>query len=216
VAGYLAVQGLAAAAMSALTAQFLIRVLRLPTAVYSLPFLLVSVCGVTGSLAAARLAKRGTSARAMTVGGFIASTLSAALLPFARGPVALAVILASLGIALPVLFGAIANVGITSVLTTEVPEGVLGRALAGMQTLMTLAQLAGAVAGGFLGDEVGVHPALWLATAVSIAGQCLAVPMVRAVRSAPGPAEPCPPQTQGGGCGESSGPKPTESVEAEL
>jgi predicted MFS family arabinose efflux permease len=185
VAGYLAVQGLAAAAASALTAQFLIRVLRLPTAVYGLPFLMVSFFGVTGSLAATRLAKRGTPARAMTVGGFIASTLAAALLPFARGPVALAVILAGLGIGLPVFFGAIANVGITSVLTSEVPEGVLGRALAGMQTLMTLVQFAGAFAGGFLGDAVGVHPALWLVTAVSIAGQCLAVPMVRAIRSAP-------------------------------
>jgi predicted MFS family arabinose efflux permease len=187
VAAFLAVQGLALGATSALTAQFLIRVLRLPTAVYGLPFLLVGVCGMAGSLAAARLAKRDTSIRAMTAGGFIASTLAAALLPLARGPVALAVVLAGLGIALPVFFGAIANVGMTSVLTTEVPEDVLGRAIAGMQTLMTFVALAGAVSGGVLGSALGVHPALWLATAVSGAGLTLAVPMVRAGRRAPEP-----------------------------
>jgi predicted MFS family arabinose efflux permease len=143
---------------------------------------------MAGSLAAARLAKRGTSIRAMTAGGFIASSLAAALLPLARGPVALAVVLAGLGIALPVFFGAIANVGMTSVLTTEVPEDVLGRAVAGLQTLMTLVQLAGALGGGLLGGLLGVRPALWLATAVSIGGLSLAVPMVRAGRQAPEPA----------------------------
>jgi predicted MFS family arabinose efflux permease len=200
VAGFLAVQGLAAGATSALTAQFLIRVLKLPTAVYGLPFLFIGVCGMAGSLAATRLAKRGTGVRAMTAGGFIASTLAAAFLPLARGPVVLAVILAGLGLALPVFFGAIANVGMTSVLTTEVPERVLGRAVASMQTMMTLVQLAGAVSGGVLGGALGVHPALWVATAVSIAGLSLAVPMVRAGRSAPEPA----------------GPQPQEPVEAEL
>jgi predicted MFS family arabinose efflux permease len=200
VAGFLAVQGLAAGATSALTAQFLIRVLRLPTAVYGLPFLFVGVCGMAGSLAAVRLAKRGTGVRAMTACGFIASTLAAALLPLARGPVALAVILAGLGLALPVFFGAIANVGMTSVLTTEVPERVLGRAVAGMQTLMTLVQLVGAVGGGVLGGVMGVHQALWVATALSVAGLSLAVPMVRAGKPAPEPA----------------GPQPQEPVEAEL
>ena len=200
VAGFLAVQGLAAGATSALTAQFLIRVLKLPTAVYGLPFLFIGVCGIAGSLAATRLAKQGTGVRAMTAGGFIASALAGALLPLARGPVVLAVILAGLGLALPVFFGAIANVGMTSVLTTEVPERVLGRAVAGMQTMMTLVQLAGAVIGGVLGGALGVHPALWVATAVSIAGLSLAVPMVRAGRPAPEPA----------------GPQPQEPVEAEL
>jgi predicted MFS family arabinose efflux permease len=104
---------------------------------------------------------------------------------------------------LPVFFGAIANVGMTSVLTTEVPENVLGRAVAGMQTLMTLVTLAGAVGGGVLGDAMGVHPALWLATSVSIAGLTLAVPMVRAGRPVPEPAGPQPQQ-------------PQEPVEAEL
>jgi predicted MFS family arabinose efflux permease len=185
VGAFLAVQGLALGATSALTAQFLIRVLRLPTVVYGLPFLLVGVCGMAGSLVAARLAKGGTSLRAMTAAGFIAATLAAALLPLARGPVALAVILAGLGIALPVFFGAIANVGMTSVLTTEVPEDVLGRAVAGMQTLVTGVTLAGAVGGGVLGSALGVHPALWLTTGVSVAGLTLAVPMVRAGKQTP-------------------------------
>jgi MFS family permease len=214
VAGFLAVQGLVAGATSALTAQFLIRVLKLPTAVYGLPFLLVGLCGMAGSLAAARLAKRGTSIRVMTAGGFVASALAAALLPLARGPVALAVILAGLGLALPVFFGAIANVGMTSVLTTEVPEQVLGRAVAGMQTLMTLVGLVGAVGGGVLGNAVGVHPALWLATSVSIAGLSLAVPMVRASKPAPEQAGPQPPE--GGGLNGSSPRGPAEPVEAEL
>lgn len=179
VAGYLAVQGLAAGATSALTAQFLIRVLRLPTAIYGLPFVFVGVCGIAGSMAATRLARRGTATRVMTAGGFIASTVAAALLPLSHGPVALAVVMAGFGIGLPVFFGAIANVGITSVLTSEVPESVLGRAIAGMQTLMTLVQFAGALAGGLLGGVLGVHQALWLATAVSVAGLTLAVPMVR-------------------------------------
>lgn len=183
VSGYLAVQGLAAGATSALTAQFLIRVLRLPTALYGLPFALVGVCGIIGSIAATWLARRGTATRTMTAGGFIASTLAAALLPFSHGPVTLAVIMASLGIALPVFFGAIANVGITSVLTSEVPEGVLGRAIASMQTVMTVVQFAGALGGGLLGDVLGVHPALWLATGVSVAGLTLAVPMMRASKA---------------------------------
>jgi MFS family permease len=223
VAGFLAVQGLAAGAVSALTAQFLITVLKLPTAVYGLPFLFVGVCGMAGSLVAARLAKRGTGIRTMTAGGFIASALAAALLPLARGPVALAVVLSGLGIALPIFFGAIANVGMTSVLTTEVPENVLGRAVAGMQTLMTFVSLAGAVGGGVLGGAVGVHPALWVATAVSVAGLPLAVPMVRASRPAPQSAGPRPaPEPTGpgpeptGSPSESAGSQPQEPVEAEL
>jgi predicted MFS family arabinose efflux permease len=184
VATFLAVQGLALGATSALTAQFLIRVLKLPTVVYGLPFLLVGICGMAGSLAAARLARRGAAVRAMTAGGFMAGALATALLPLARGPVALAVILAGLGIALPVFFGAIANVGMNSVLTTEVPEDVLGRAVACLLTLWTLVQLAGAIGGGVLGGALGVHPALWLAAAVSIAGLPLAVPMIRAAHPA--------------------------------
>jgi len=159
----------------------------------------------------------------MTAGGFIASALAAALLPLARGPVALAVVLSGLGIALPIFFGAIANVGMTSVLTTEVPENVLGRAVAGMQTLMTLVSLAGAVGGGVLGGALGVHPALWVATAVSVAGLPLAVPMVRASRSAPQPAGPRPaPEPAGprpepaGSPSEPAGSQPQEPVEAEL
>ncbi len=183
---YLAVQGLAGAAAGALTAQFLIRVLRLPTAIYGLPFVFVGVCGIAGSLAATRLIQRGLPARRLAVGGFVAGAASAALLPLAQGPVATAVVVAGLGIALPVFFGAIANVGITGVLTVEVPEHVLGRAIGSIQSLMMLVQVAGAVGGGVLGSQVGVHPALWLATGVSIAGLVLAVPLARASRLNPG------------------------------
>jgi predicted MFS family arabinose efflux permease len=182
---YLAWQGLAAGATSALTAQFLIRVLALPTDLYGVPFVLTGVCGLAGSLTAARIVRRGVAVRFMATGGFVASTITAALLPFARGPVAVAVILAGCGIALPVFFGAIANIGLTSALTIQVPERVLGRALASVQTLLTLVQVTGAIAGGVLADRIGIHPALWLATFVSIGGLGLAVPLVRAGRKAP-------------------------------
>jgi predicted MFS family arabinose efflux permease len=180
---FTAVQALAFGGVSALTAQYLVRVLDVPTPVYGLLFVLVGVCGLAGSLVAGRLATRNVTANTMVAAGFVGSAASGALLPVAGGPLAVASVLAALGIGLPVFFGAVGNVGITAVLTGGVPEETLGRTVSSIHVLVTGAQLIGALAGGVLGDLSGIHPALWMLTGASMAGLVLAVPMVRAGRA---------------------------------
>ncbi|MEU6227085.1 hypothetical protein [Streptomyces sp. NPDC047042] len=79
--------------------------------------------------------------------------------------------------------GAIANVALGAAVVADVPEHLLGRAMAGLQVLMAAAGVAGALAGGALGDRVGVRPALWLLALVMLTATALAAPpALRAAR----------------------------------
>jgi predicted MFS family arabinose efflux permease len=185
-AGFAVARSLVVGAVAALTAPFLLRTLAVPVGLYGVLFAITGAAGLAGSLLASRMAT-GMKLSSVALIGSTGMVLTSVVLPLAGGPALAAAGLAALGLALPVSFGAIANVGLTGALTTYVPEQVLGRAVASLRTATTGAQALGALAGGVLGSAIGLRPAMWLTAVVSLGCGVLLVPTMRASRQ---PAEP--------------------------
>ncbi|MFJ9560559.1 MFS transporter [Streptomyces fuscichromogenes] len=163
--------------MNALTGPFLLLGLGLPTEAYGLVFALSGAMGLAGSAVAGRILGPDRDSHRITVIAFAAGMVCTLLLPLATGPLVLAGLCAALGIGLPVLFGAIANVALSAAVVADIPEHLLGRAMAGLQVLMAAAGVVGALTGGALGDWVGVRPALWLLALVMLTATVLAAPL---------------------------------------
>jgi MFS family permease len=176
-------------ATGALAVPFLLRTLGIPTSLYGLMFAFTGLAGLFGSLVGERLVRRRVSYPVLTHAGFGGAVVAAMLLPAASGSAPTTTTLAVLGIALPVLGGAIANIGLTGVITTTVPEHLLGRVLAALKTATVTAQVTGTLLGGVIGNAVGVRPALWSCCLAALAGLLLTAP---ALRSAPAEASPVP------------------------
>jgi MFS family permease len=176
--GFAVVRSLVIGALAALTAPFLLRTLHMPMGLYGLLFALTGLAGLGGSVLAARLARR-AGTRRLTVLGGCGIAASSVLLPLAAGPVPLAAGLAVLGLGLPVAFGAIANIGLTAVVTDCVPEDMLGRVVGNLRSACTGAQVLGALVGGALGDLLGLRPAVWLCAAACLAGGLFLAPILR-------------------------------------
>ena len=179
---FIVVPACAVAAVGTLTGPFLLRDLRLPTAAYGLVFALSGLTGLLGSLAAGRFLRPGPDPKLVVLTTFTAAIACTLLLPLSAGPLPVAATCAALGIALPIFFGAIANVALTSVFTTAVPEDTQGRAMAAIQVSAAGAGLLGALAAGALGDRIGVRAALW--TVGTLAAGSLALGIVPALRAA--------------------------------
>jgi hypothetical protein len=175
---HLVLDSLATGALSAVTAIFLLNVLRVPDAWFGFLYLLVGVAGATGTGLSALLARRVDAARLAALGALGGAAVTA-VLPLASGPLPLAATLAALGIGLPVLFEAVSNVGITAYVTAALPERVLGRTGASIGMLVSVAHVAGALAGGVAADRIGVRPTLWAAVAVSVLAGSTVLPLVR-------------------------------------
>lgn len=163
---------------------FLLTVLDVPTSWYGALFVFAGVAAFAGSAVSARLAVR-VDARALTVLGFVGASVTTLLLPCSGGPLPLAAAIASLGIGLPYLFGAIANVGLTAVLTASVPEEKLGRTGASLQLVAAASLAAGSLLGGLLAQQVGIRPTLWLAAASSVAIIAALRPVLRTAARQP-------------------------------
>jgi MFS family permease len=177
--GFVVVRSVVTGAMSALSAPFLLRTLHLPVPLYGMLFAVTGLAGLAGSVVAPRLARRGGPRLLIALGcGGIA--VSGLLLPLAAGPLPVVVVLAVLGLSLPVLCGAISNIGLTQELMNSVPEDMLGRAIASLRSMSTGAQLLGALGGGFAGVLLNVRPAVWLCMGIGLAGGLFLIPAVRA------------------------------------
>ncbi|WP_432838232.1 MFS transporter [Dactylosporangium sp. CA-092794] len=177
------------AGIGALTAPFLLNVVHVPTAAYGLLFAATGLMGLAGSAVAGRLLQR--DPRLLTLTSFAAGTACALLLPLAVGPLPLAATLAALGISLPLFFGAIANVTLGPVIVADVAEDAMGRTVAMLRVLGAAAGLIGALAGGFLGDWIGVRPSILLLEACALGAIAITLPpAVRAVRHLPPTSSP--------------------------
>jgi MFS family permease len=192
VAGQQVVAGMILAAL----APFLVTVLGIPTAWYGLLFVLVGVSGLAGTALAARLADR-TDAAALTVIGYVGIAATTVLLPLAGGALPLAAAIAALGIGLPYLFGALANVGLTGYVTAALPDDVLGRLTISLQLTAAGAQVAGSLLGGLLAQAIGIRPTLALAAALSGVTLLALRPMLRPGPALTGDLEPA--MARGGG-----------------
>jgi hypothetical protein len=172
----------AKAGVTTLTALFLLRVVKVPTELYGMFFAISGLMGLTGSLLAGRLLRPSSDARQVMLGAFLASVVCSLLLPLAGGPLPVAVLCAALGLSLPILFGAIANVALTPVIVADVPENAMGATVATLQVVGAAAGLVGALLGGVLGDWIGVRAAIWALDLGALAAVLLFVP--RALRVA--------------------------------
>ncbi|SDG86326.1 Predicted arabinose efflux permease, MFS family [Lentzea fradiae] len=174
---FTAVRSMSIGALSTVAAPFLLRELSVPLSLYGALFAVSGLAGLTGSLAAGRLAER-MSLNSLAVLGSAGTVAAAFVLPSAGGPLPVAIAIAVLGLALPTVFGAIANVGLSGALTELVPENALGRAIASLRTVATMAQILGALGGGLIADAIGLRPTVWACAGLALVG---CVPLVRAV-----------------------------------
>jgi MFS family permease len=180
---FLLVPGAVAAGTAALTAPFLLRVVKVPTEVYGLFFAASGLMGLAGSVLAGRLLRPGRDPRQVTLASFTASTVCGLLLPLAGGPLPVAAACAALGIGLPIFLGAVANVALSPVIVADVSEDAMGRTVAMLQVCVAASGLLGALAAGVLGDWIGVRQAIWALDAGALAAIVLSLPpAVRAAR----------------------------------
>jgi len=180
---FLFVPATAGAGVGTLTSPFLLRVVHVPTAAYGLLFAASGLMGLSGSVLAKRLLRPGQDAYMVTVASLTAAAVCAVLLPLASGPLPAAAVVATLGISLPALFGAVANIGISPLIFTAAREDTVGRTMAFMQVMGATSGLVGALAGGFLGDWIGIRPAIWVLRGTVLVTMALCLPpMVRAIR----------------------------------
>ncbi|GLY54474.1 MFS transporter [Lentzea sp. NBRC 102530] len=184
---FTAVRSMSVGALATVAAPFLLRELSVPLGLYGALFAISGLAGLAGSLAAGRLAER-MSLDSLAVLGSVGTVCAAFVLPSASGPLPVALAIAVLGLALPTVFGAIANVGLSGALTELVPENALGRAIASLRTIATAAQILGALGGGVVADAIGLRPTVWACAGLALVG---CVPLLRAVTTTrrPVPAE---------------------------
>jgi predicted MFS family arabinose efflux permease len=170
-------------AIGALTGIFLLRTLHIPVSVYGLLFAFTGLAGIAGSAVGGRAAGNRSSYPVLALLGFGGGIIATMLLPMAGGPLPAVATLAVLGIALPVLCGAVANIGLTGVMVNDVPEPMLGRVLGTLRTATTVVRVPGALLGGVLGDAFGIRSALWVCCVAALASLVLTIPAMRAVRT---------------------------------
>ncbi len=179
---FVAVPAAAMAGVTALTAPFLLRAVHLPIAAYGAVFALSGLMGLAGSTVAGRVLRPdqvlrpGRDPRLVMLTAFSCAVLCSLLLPLSAGPLPLAAACAAFGIGLPVFFGAIANVALSSVLAADVAEDAMGRSIAALQVFGSVAALVGALGCGALGDAVGVRSALWTTLVVGLCAIACSLP----------------------------------------
>lgn len=186
------VQGLLAFSMALVGTSVMIFVSRdvgLPTGWLGMIFALGALGSMAGAALAPSLGRRFGPGRTMAC-GLLLYTVGVACLPL-MGPagvvaVVLLVMQQTVGDAGHTLY----DVHDRSLRQTAVPAGLLARADAGIRLAGQLATLAGAVAGGLVGDAFGARTVLWLAVvtggaAAFLAAATLARPTAK--RAAPQP-----------------------------
>jgi MFS family permease len=126
-----------------------------------------AVGGIVGSAAASRLLQRRAFGH-VYVTAVVAMLVSRFLLPAAAGPTAVAVAIAVVSFAVTNATMAAANVLGISLRQTVTPKPLMARMNAVMRTMTFGLASSGALAGGWVADQVGPRTALWWAAAGSV------------------------------------------------
>ncbi|MFJ6904901.1 MFS transporter [Streptomyces griseoluteus] len=177
---FLLVQGTCSVAAGTLVAPYLLGSLGLPVTAYSVPLTVRALMAVGGSLSAARLLSRRVDDARLMTWGLIGSSVSTATMPLAHGHGPAALFVASMSLGSAALFGAVTNIAMTSVMTRWVPEQSMGRAAGAYQFLGTAGIVVGALAGGRLGDLLGVRSGLTVCAVALLLSLALVLPVARA------------------------------------
>jgi predicted MFS family arabinose efflux permease len=155
----------------ALYGLYAIRELGMGPAALGLTIAMGGVGDLIGALVAGRLVRRYGLGRTL-IGTFALSSSAAFLIPLARGPVLLAVILLMAAQLVGDMLRTVYTINEVSVRQTITPDRLLGRTNASMQLSEAGVGPFGALAGGILGEMIGLRATLALAAIGSLAA-CL-------------------------------------------
>lgn len=179
------------AGIGALKALFLLRTLHFPLYLYSLPGFCAAGLAALGSILTSRALQAGWSARRLAAAWWTCGAVGVTVVPAAAGSLSVKVLMVCVGIAVPVMCYAAANIAVVALMSEEIPEAVLGRSIAAAMVIATVSATVGSLLGGLAADLVTVRGALWICVAVGLAGVALLRPLMRRESR---PAQPGPGQ----------------------
>jgi MFS family permease len=179
VMAYALVAQSAFAGIGALKALFLLQTLRIPLYLYSLPGFCAAGLAALGSILTSRALQAGWSPGRVAAGWWACGAAGVMIVPAATGSFSVKVIMVCVGIAVPVMCYAAANIAVVALFSEEIPESVLGRAIAAAMVTATAAATVGSLLGGLAADLVTVRGALWICAAIGLAGVALLRPLMR-------------------------------------
>lgn len=167
------------AGIGALKALFFLRTLRIPLYLYSLPGFCAFGLAALGTVLTSRALQAGWSSGRLAAGWWACGAVGVMIVPAAAGSLSVKVLMVCIGIAVPVMCYAAANIAVVALFSEEIPEGVLGRAIAAATVIATAAATAGSLLGGMAADLVTVRGAMWICGVVALGGVVLLRPLVR-------------------------------------
>ncbi|GAB2678505.1 MFS transporter [Thalassiella azotivora] len=179
---YVAVSGVALAGVGALRALFLLGTAGMPVALFTVPAVVATLLGAAGALLAPRLMDRGTSARALVTCTLPVGSVALLVLPTAGGSTAWVLTAATIALGVPAFVGALANIGLVTIVAEDVGDRFFARVGALLGTVSTGAGVVGALGAGLLAERVGVRPAITWLVLLDLVAVVLLVVMARRSR----------------------------------
>jgi len=167
------------AGIGALKALFILSTLRIPLYLYSLPGFCAFGLAALGSILTSRALQAGWSPGRLAAGWWACGAVGVMIVPAATGSLGVRVLMVCVGIAVPVMCYAAANIAVVALLSEEIPEAVLGRAIAAAVVIATTAATVGALLGGMAADLVTVRGAMWICAVIALGGVPLLRPLMR-------------------------------------
>jgi MFS family permease len=182
------VSSFSGAAFATLYALFALRTLHFSPAILGVVVAMGGVGALGGALTFNAMS-RAIGLGPATIASGVISALSAVLIPFAQGGLALSLAMMVAAQLLGDSFGVAMLIGTKSLQQAVLPPHLLGRAGAAMRAVAGMAGVVGALAAGFTAMRIGVRPTLFIGAAGIAAAQVFLVasPLAR-LRTLPEPA----------------------------
>jgi predicted MFS family arabinose efflux permease len=174
------VSGLCGAVFSTLYMLFALKTLHFPPAILGAVIAMGGVGALGGALTFNAMSRAIGLGPATIVSGAV-SALSALLIPFAQGGLALSIGMMVVAQLLGDSFGVAMLIGTKSLQQSVLPQEALGRTGAAMRAAAGAAGVIGALAAGFAAVRIGVRPTLFVGAAGIVVAQIflIASPLVR-------------------------------------